>query len=516
MNGNHPALREHFRRLAPAYWVLLLSLALTGFVYRRVRVNVAARDQARFDQTSQALQDLLVQRMESFLSALRGLRGLFDANPLVEPGQWKNYARSIDLKGNYRGVLDIGFAQHVSRDGVEAHVARMRAAGFPNYRLQTDVGRDEYFPIVYLSSSVPSTNWAPGWDPFNEPQRREAMERARRADRPIATGKVTLLTPDGPKPEPGLVIYLPVYRGGVRPAGEGAQKEATIGFVFASLVARELGAAILSGQTNRLVDMEVFDSDTPSADNLLFDGDRILSVRQAGAGRRIEKSVTVEGLGRTWTMHFSTLPAFEAESRQVLPAVALIGGLTVSLLLFWVIWTEAQARAAAEVLGSGLRQSEELQKRTNEELRARIREREEVEEALAEEKERLAVTLRSFGDGVINTDIEGKVVLLKKAAEGLIGWTGDEVSGRPLDDFLRLLDEDNRRRLECPVAQFLTGGMGASRSSPAALVSRHSRERIVVFSGAPIHDQADQTIGAVLVFRDITENRKLEADLPKP
>jgi signal transduction histidine kinase/CheY-like chemotaxis protein len=61
----------------------------------------------------------------------------------------------------------------------------------------------------------------------------------------------------------------------------------------------------------------------------------------------------------------------------------------------------------------------------------------------------------------------------------------------------------------------LISGPAVSRRSPVVVVSRHGRERVVVLTGAPIHDHADNIIGAVLVFRDITENRKLEAELNK-
>ena len=81
-----------------------------------------------FEQMTQAARDALTQRMESYLSALRGVRGLFDAHATVTPEQWEKYARSIDLKWNYRGMLDIGFAQRVTREEKGRHVAAMRAA----------------------------------------------------------------------------------------------------------------------------------------------------------------------------------------------------------------------------------------------------------------------------------------------------------------------------------------------------------------------------------------------------
>jgi len=97
----------------------------------------------------------------------------------------------------------------------------------------------------------------------------------------------------------------------------------------------------------------------------------------------------------------------------------------------------------------------------------------------------------------------------------LTGWTLDETNTRPLEDVFQLLDETTRERIDCPVQRVLKQGAVFGRSTPATLVSRPGRERIVVTSSAPIHDQADSIIGVVLVFRDITENRKLEAELHK-
>src|SRR5205823_12465800 len=53
------------------------------------------------------------------------------------------------------------------------------------------------------------------------------------------------------------------------------------------------------------------------------------------------------------------------------------------------------------------------------------------------------------------------------------------------------------------------------RGTPAVTSPRPGRERIVNVTSAPNHDHGDHVIGAVLVFRDITENRKLEVELHK-
>ena len=497
--------------MGTAYLVLILSLIPTVLACRRLEENAAARDQARFEQAVRSTEEALVQGMENFVSALRGVRGLFDADQKVGPEQWQKFAHSIDLGWNYRGMLDVGFVERVLPEEKRQHGEAMRARVDPGYTLVPEGERDEYFPVRYLSSATNSPKWAPGWDAFSEPKRRAAMESARLVDRPVATGKVTLFTPDGPRPEPGFVVYLPVYRNGLKPDKPGERRAATIGFVFASFVAQDFGENILAKRTNAPIALEVFDGDTPSAEGLLFGSE---GLRTAGSGT-LSLTSRREGLGRTWLLRFSALPAFELDSRKNLPKVAMSVGLTVSLLLFGIVWTQARARSADEALTGELRQSEELLRKTNEELRTKICERQEVENALASEKERLAVTLRSIGDGVITTDPAGKITLLNKAAERLTGWTQTEAAGRPLDEVFQLLDENTRKRFNNPSELLLKTDAVFTRGTPAVLVSQQGRERVIVTSGAPIHDPAGGIVGVALVCRDITENRKLEVELHK-
>ena len=189
MNRNLSVLREHLRRKGAAYLVLILSLIPTVLAYRRLKENAAARDQARFERAVRSTEEAVVQGMENFVSALREVRGLFDANPKVGPEQWQKFAQSIDLKWNYHGMLDIGFAERVLPEEKRPYSAAMRAHGVPSYTLVPAGERDEYFPIRYLSAATNSPQWAPGWDAFSEPKRRAAMERAQLVDRPPRPAK---------------------------------------------------------------------------------------------------------------------------------------------------------------------------------------------------------------------------------------------------------------------------------------------------------------------------------------
>ncbi len=139
----------------------------------------------------------------------------------------------------------------------------------------------------------------------------------------------------------------------------------------------------------------------------------------------------------------------------------------------------------------------------------------EAEQKLAEQKERLAVTLRSIGDGVITTDTRGRVVLLNQVAEQLTGWPQELVAGRPLAKVFNLIDEKDRHPCADPVQQVMTGGGRFNLNSRTILVARDGTERSISHSGAPILDVNRETVGVVLVFRDMSEQNRLEAELIK-
>ncbi|MFH1435669.1 MAG: PAS domain S-box protein [Pseudomonadota bacterium] len=138
-----------------------------------------------------------------------------------------------------------------------------------------------------------------------------------------------------------------------------------------------------------------------------------------------------------------------------------------------------------------------------------------AEEALAAERERLAVTLRSIGDGVIATDTEGRIVLVNKVAEQLTGWSQEEAAGKPLREVFPIINERTRKECENPVDKVVRTGATVGLANHTVLVSRDGTERILKDSGAPIRDRESRIVGVVLVFRDITRERKIEEELTK-
>lgn len=141
--------------------------------------------------------------------------------------------------------------------------------------------------------------------------------------------------------------------------------------------------------------------------------------------------------------------------------------------------------------------------------------RKQAEKALSEEKERLAVTLRSIGDGVITTDISGNIILLNKVAEELTGWMSEEALGRPLNEVFQIINGLTREPCENPSKKVVSTGQIVGLSNHTTLIAKNGTELSIADSGAPILDSESKIIGVVLVFRDVTEQIKTEKELLK-
>jgi PAS domain S-box-containing protein len=128
--------------------------------------------------------------------------------------------------------------------------------------------------------------------------------------------------------------------------------------------------------------------------------------------------------------------------------------------------------------------------------------------ALAQEKELLAVTLTSIGDGVIATDSEGRVTFLNAEAERLSGWASADAAGRPMPEIFHIINEQTREPVENPVEKVFRSGKVVGLANHTVLVSKSGGETAIDDSAAPIRQPDGSLSGVVLVFRDATEERK--------
>jgi len=127
------------------------------------------------------------------------------------------------------------------------------------------------------------------------------------------------------------------------------------------------------------------------------------------------------------------------------------------------------------------------------------------------EKELLATTLASIGDGVVVTDARGRVTLLNGEAERITGWTVAEARGKELSEIFKIQNERTGLAQENPIEKVLRLGKVVGLANHTVLVRRDGRKVPIGDSGAPVRRGDGPVEGAVLVFRDVSEEKKAQA-----
>ncbi len=136
--------------------------------------------------------------------------------------------------------------------------------------------------------------------------------------------------------------------------------------------------------------------------------------------------------------------------------------------------------------------------------------RRKAEEALRKQTEWLRVTLASIGDAVISTDAEGRVTFMNGVAETLTGWPQAEAIGQSLPVIFHIVNERTRQPVENPALRALREGTIVGLANHTVLIARDGSERPIDDSAAPMRDETGTAVGAVMVFRDVTERKRAE------
>jgi diguanylate cyclase (GGDEF)-like protein/PAS domain S-box-containing protein len=142
-----------------------------------------------------------------------------------------------------------------------------------------------------------------------------------------------------------------------------------------------------------------------------------------------------------------------------------------------------------------------------------ITERQRMVAALAEQSERFRVTLRSIADAVISTDARGNIDFVNPVAQRLTGWTQPEALGRPIEQVFHVIREQTGQPADNPVRLCLANLQAMGLPDQTLLVCRDGSTRCIEDSAAPIFDAQGVTRGAVLVFHDVSEQRRMATEM---
>lgn len=343
-----------YRRIAPhdigGWAVFVVVIAVTCMLWLHIRTMIDDSARKRFDDMAIAQRGILIDRMKDYEQILLGAAGLFASSQSVERAEWREYIDSLRLHLTLPGIQGVGYSQMILAKDKALHEAKIRAEGFPNYAITPTGEREIYSSIIYLEPFTGRNLRAFGYDMYSEPVRHKAMQRAADTQEPAWSDKVTLVQEDGnTKPQPGFLVYAPIYAKNKPLRTIDERRAALIGFVYSPFRAWDMMDQIYQ-DPNRLFELQLY-SGQPTDANLLYE----TAVPEADAVFQVDLPVDIGGA--RWTARFSSNANFNREALGRLPLLLFVAAIGLECLLFATFVLDARHRRRVELATRELEQS---------------------------------------------------------------------------------------------------------------------------------------------------------------
>lgn len=331
-----PDLRD-----AGGWLVFLLVVLATSFIWIHVRGMIQENAQKRFDEIATAQRDILIGRMKDYEQVLLGAAGLFASSEEVERHEWRVYVDALRLHLTLPGIQGVGYAQMIEAKDKARHEAKIRSEGFPSYAISPPGERDLYSSIIYLEPFTGRNLRAFGFDMYSEPVRHRAMQRAADTQDPAWSDKVVLVQEDGnAKPQPGFLVYVPIYAKNKPLRTVEERRAALVGYVYSPFRAEDMMGQIYQNP-NRQFELQLY-SGNADKENLLYE--TALPAEDA----RFHLDLPVDIGGTRWIARFSSNANFNRAEFSRLPLILFVAALGLECLLFMTFVLDARHRRHVE------------------------------------------------------------------------------------------------------------------------------------------------------------------------
>lgn len=325
-----------------ALLALFSGATFGGYAY--VTDIMSQRAESRFTTQSDRLSKDIKERALLYEQALLQGKVVFETLGELDPSAWRRYTREIQVTRRYPGMQGFGFISTFSADDLSQHISAQRSRGNGEYKVHPQGRRDEYSAVVYFDAPVPVQDVSIGYDMLTDPERQEAMNRARDSGSITVSKRVLLANRTNKTEDPGFIMFAPVYREGASTFTVGERRDALAGFVFATFVADAFMESVLRGTTDLGVALYDRPEDTSplarlywrATPNLVGAAGDSLATDIGTPGQRsasMKNEQTLLVADSPWTIIYSAERDFGlTDTEQVLPQIALVVS-----ALFWAV-----------------------------------------------------------------------------------------------------------------------------------------------------------------------------------
>lgn len=341
--------------------LLLLGLIASGVVSYWMKVDVEARNYQQFVYDSEEIKLKIEGRLKAHEQTLLSGAAMFAASEAVTRQEWQSYVKRLRINEHFNGIQGLGFSLWIPTAQLPAHLARIRAEGFPDYKVRPEDKRETYSSIIFLEPFAARNLRAFGYDMYSEPVRRAAMQRARDENTVTLSGRVTLLQETDKDVQAGTLMYMPVYRKN-QPIDTVEQRRAALfGWVYSPFRINDLLTNIVSpvqAKKAAQVRLYVYDGDNTQAEHLLYDSYKRLSDNVSDTPDLVNFRLTSNFNGTIWTLQFEQI-AGAGVADYSKAWTTLITGFFISTLLFLLSYSYLNTRITAARIAARL--TEQLQ-----------------------------------------------------------------------------------------------------------------------------------------------------------
>ncbi|WP_215227508.1 PAS domain S-box protein [Erythrobacter sp. 3-20A1M] len=375
------------QRLSPfsvvAFIAILVMLCATLAAWRLNMQAAYERSQASFESLAADSRQALAYRLQSYRQALDGGAALFEASGDVTLEQWRAYASVLDLSHDLPGISGIGFIEALRAGEEQAFLDSVAARGRGDLDIHPLTDRDERFVIVAIEPEADNIE-AVGLDIAFESNRRAAASNARDTGRATITKRILLVQDE--TESPGFLLLRPLYRPGAATETVGQRRAAFDGWIYAPFVGSRFMSNLTPSQ-GKLFDIAVYDGARPDAEELIFSSSEA-PAGDASSAFTVQRTFRV--MEQTWTVVWTSTPAFERGVVTREASLILIGGLLLTLIFAGLLFSGSRREAYIGLL-----------------VRQRTQELEETVAALGESERRFGDLAGLSPAGIFRTDPYG-------------------------------------------------------------------------------------------------------------
>lgn len=368
-----------------------LSILFAAGVWFGARAYYEGVAEEKFELTVNEYMESIGKHMAKYENILLSGIGFFHGSEHVSHAEWHDFIKAIDIKKNYPGMQGVGFSKMLKPQEVATTEQQMRDEGFESFSINPKGEREIYSSILYLEPMDKRNLAAIGYDMFSEPVRREAMQRARDTGEPAISGKVTLLQEIDEDTQPGILMYLPLYKKGLKTNSVEDRRNALDGFVYSPFRMRDLIDKILLRSS--VLEFEIYDGNNVSDSALLY---RTPQYDSYATSFHTIKKLNVNG--REWLVHFCSTKEFDKEVSQIYPLLIALAGVVIQLFLLLTILALLKNKTLLKL------QAAELTK--------------------------LSQALEQSSSTVVITDLEGNIEYANEAFTETTGYSKEEAIGQ--------------------------------------------------------------------------------------